>query len=390
MTKKQYCGIVYMWGFIRIVMTLANKAKEVIFMEKIRNIKTKVIVVLTILIIVFIMSANSYATKIYTSELKKEDKLTFKGNSWSVFESKELAQKVGNGEHPTAKRYMRNGEKLTILAIDQNVLKIAKNEYIYYGSTAAKYFTKVEGNKENKDTGNKNTASKNTGNKNTASKNTASKNTGSKNTGNKNQEQKANCNHPKEAQESIKPISVPGSRTHINRTRCKVCKTVICDLKPTEHIYGKWTTTKNATCCEEGEKKRTCICGNIETKKIKATGKHKNTYKDYRNWDKDDVTNEYHTIYLYCKESGKMIKKLKTQKHKYDDLTVTKKPTCNSKGEAIGKCKCGFSEKVVTLNPQHDWGSAHYKCTTYSTTGHYVSARRCNNCGICEKCRRKH
>ena len=117
-------------------------------MEKIRNIKTKLLLTLTILVIVFNMSINSYAAKIYTSQLEKGDNLEFKGTAWCVYKSKKIAQKVGNGEHPTAKRYIKKREKFKILEIDKNVVKIAKNEYIYYGSTAKKYFKSVEENKE--------------------------------------------------------------------------------------------------------------------------------------------------------------------------------------------------------------------------------------------------
>lgn len=40
-----------------------------------------------------------------------------------------------------------------------------------------------------------------------------------------------------------------------------------------EHEYGEWTTTKEPTATEEGEKSHTCInCGHIETQKIDALG----------------------------------------------------------------------------------------------------------------------
>ncbi len=47
-------------------------------------------------------------------------------------------------------------------------------------------------------------------------------------------------------------------------------------LDHTTHSYGAWTTTKAATCTEDGEKTRTCSCGATETQEIPATG-HKYT-----------------------------------------------------------------------------------------------------------------
>ena len=38
------------------------------------------------------------------------------------------------------------------------------------------------------------------------------------------------------------------------------------------HEFGEWKTSKVATCLSEGEEKRTCECGESETKKIEKTG----------------------------------------------------------------------------------------------------------------------
>ena len=151
-------------------------------MEKIRNIKTKLLLTLTILVIVFNMSINSYAAKIYTSQLEKGDNLEFKGTAWCVYKSKKIAQKVGNGEHPTAKRYIKKREKFKILEIDKNVVKIAKNEYIYYGSTAKKYFKKVDQKNKAENTIAENTIAENTIAENTIAENTIAENTIAENT----------------------------------------------------------------------------------------------------------------------------------------------------------------------------------------------------------------
>ena len=151
-------------------------------MEKIGNIKTKLMVALTILVIVFNMSINSYAVKIYTSKLEKGDKLEFKGTAWCVYKSKKIAQKVGNGERPIVKRYIKKGEKFKILEIDKNVVKIAKNQYIYYGSTAKKYFKKVDQKNKAENTIVENTIAENTIVENTIAENTIAENIIAENT----------------------------------------------------------------------------------------------------------------------------------------------------------------------------------------------------------------
>ena len=40
----------------------------------------------------------------------------------------------------------------------------------------------------------------------------------------------------------------------------------------TEHVFGEWETTKEATCTENGEQVRHCECGETETRVVEATG----------------------------------------------------------------------------------------------------------------------
>jgi len=114
-------------------------------MELMINKKSKSLVAIIILIVISTMSIKSFAVnKIYTKELSKGDNLVFTGNLWKVYKTKAIAESVGNGKHPSDIRKIKKGEKINILKIDGNVLKINNNEFIYYGSTASKYFNKVE------------------------------------------------------------------------------------------------------------------------------------------------------------------------------------------------------------------------------------------------------
>ena len=119
-------------------------------MEKIKSNQIKFIITILSIIIVSTITGTSFATDaaIYTSKLKKGDNLEFTGETWDVYKTKAEAQSIAEGKHPTIKRTIKNGEKITILSKDGNTLKIKKDEYIYYGSNAKKYFTNTQEKKK--------------------------------------------------------------------------------------------------------------------------------------------------------------------------------------------------------------------------------------------------
>lgn len=112
-------------------------------MKLIKKNINKLIVTILLLINILTMSTNSFAkTIIRTNKLSIGDQLKFTGTMWKVYKNKKIAQSVGKGKRPKAKRYIKKGEKIEILKIEGNVLKISSNEYIYYASNASKYFKK--------------------------------------------------------------------------------------------------------------------------------------------------------------------------------------------------------------------------------------------------------
>ena len=46
------------------------------------------------------------------------------------------------------------------------------------------------------------------------------------------------------------------------------CVSLVSCKKPHEHSFSEWKVTKVATCNLEGEEKRTCECGEVETQSI--------------------------------------------------------------------------------------------------------------------------
>ena len=47
-----------------------------------------------------------------------------------------------------------------------------------------------------------------------------------------------------------------------------------CTVEKHKHDYDKWEITRKPTCTEGGEKVRSCDCGETQTRKVSATGKH--------------------------------------------------------------------------------------------------------------------
>ena len=111
----------------------------------------KIISAIVFFLIIIVMSTECLALTIRTTNLKNNDKLKFTGNTCSVFKTLEEAKSIENGKHPIVKRYIKNGEIIRILEINENVLKIDQDEFIYYGSTASRYFEKIEETNEQKE-----------------------------------------------------------------------------------------------------------------------------------------------------------------------------------------------------------------------------------------------
>jgi|GEM_PF-5993536 len=82
-----------------------------------------------------------------------------------------------------------------------------------------------------------------------------------------------------------------------------------------KHSYGEWTTTKEPTCTEKGQKERTCECGEKQTQDIA------------------------------------------TVDHTYGEWKETKAPTCDADGEKERACTvCGAKETEAVKSTGHAWG----------------------------------
>ena len=336
---------------------------------KVFNIKFTMFILIIIYISTF--TTNSLAVqKIYTSKLVKGNQLKFTGTAWKVFKTKKSAKSVANGKSPTAKRFIKNKEKIRILEIDGNVLKIAEKEYIYYGSTASKYFkdtkeqttgskeqegnfyipeTKIRveeislnvtditlkvgdsktlvatvkpTNAENKkikwSTSNSNVAivdngkviAKNIGDTIITAK--AQDGSGKSTTAKIHVEAKTtsknSCNHPANQLVKVNPRNPHGSAEHEVDILCKKCNKIVKTGTDSHHL-GDWITIKDATCTKDGEKRKVCQCGYYESQKIEKTG-HNKCWKITK-IENDIVYHQKQTKCLNCREV------LRTEKEKH-------------------------------------------------------------------------
>lgn len=138
--------------------------------------------------------------------------------------------------------------------------------------------------------------------------------------------------------------------------------------EPCEHSFGKWTTTLEPTCKNEGISARTCTkCGDVETKTL-AKADHKGGKATCNALAICDVCSKPYGDYAY---------------HKWTDATCTSPKSCSvcsaTEGEALGHkggeatctklAVCEVCSQPYGTLADHVWLDA--TCT---------EAQKCNNC----------
>ena len=107
-------------------------------------------------------------------------------------------------------------------------------------------------------------------------------------------------------------------------------------VEPHVHSWSAWSVTKVATCAVEGQQKRTCACGGVETQPIPATGKH--TY--------DNVCDSTCNVCGDPREAG----------HNFS--VVVTEATCSEYGKRCYTCvDCGYSYEEIVADYVSDWST---------------------------------
>ncbi len=157
--------------------------------------------------------------------------------------------------------------------------------------------------------------------------------------------------------------------THWHAATCG-CSDV--ELQKTEHTFGNWTTTKEATEEAEGSKERPCtVCGYTATEAIEKLA---HTHKFATEWTKDE-TNHWH-----ASTCGHEVTEGKTA-HTFGDWTTTKEASCTENGERKTTCTiCGYEKTAGTDKAEHTFGEyVSNNDATTETDG--TKTRECSVCG---------
>ncbi len=154
-----------------------------------------------------------------------------------------------------------------------------------------------------------------------------------------------------------------------NHWHAATCEHEVTEGK-TAHTFGDWTTTKEATCTEEGNKTRTCeVCKKEVTEKIDAKGHNYSetwTSDAENHWHASTCGHEVtegktaHTFgdWITTKDASGHWKECECgekkdfEEHTYGTWNVTTEPTTNTEGRNERTCSnCGYAEDSVVLQP---------------------------------------
>ena len=102
----------------------------------------------------------------------------------------------------------------------------------------------------------------------------------------------------------------------------------------TEHVFGEWQVIREASCEGKGSEKRTCECGEVETRAIPEAGHQ--FADDYTCHDRACTV-----------EDCDFVSSASTA-HNFITVDVITEATCTVDGSEKYTCECGYSEERTT------------------------------------------
>ena len=144
------------------------------------------------------------------------------------------------------------------------------------------------------------------------------------------------------------------------------------------HSYGAWSTTKAATCTEEGTKQRLCACGKKETSQFAALG---HDYSDTWTVEKKQTCTEDGLKYRLCTRCSSKadITTLSATGHNYSQWKTILEATCTTDGRMERSCTCGSIEYQAVASTGHNWSN--WIQTTAATT--QTDGEEIRSCNLC-------
>ncbi len=118
------------------------------------------------------------------------------------------------------------------------------------------------------------------------------------------------------------------------------------------HSYGEWTVIRQATCEQEGERKRTCRCGDTQTETIEKSEHTAATDKAVApTCTQTGLTEGSHCA--KCKITLTEQNIVDMLPHSYGEWTVSREATCEQEGEKKHTCRCGDTQTKATEKTGH-------------------------------------
>lgn len=132
------------------------------------------------------------------------------------------------------------------------------------------------------------------------------------------------------------------------------------------HAWSEWSVTAAATCATKGEEKRTCTCGESETREI-STLPH--TWGDWITITPATCTQKGVQMHVCACGASAMREVPVNGVHQYTGWTVVTPASCASKGLESGTCACGANgtREIPENTEQHDYDAEN----TCSACGDY-------------------
>ena len=140
------------------------------------------------------------------------------------------------------------------------------------------------------------------------------------------------------------------------------------------HSYGAWQVKTPAGCMTAGEERRTCSCGQYESRAINATG------HNFGEWTKVSDSEEKRVCGTCSHTESRTVSA--THTHSYGSWQLTTTPGCMTAGEERSYCSCGHFQSRPVNATGHNYGDWKvFKAATCTTTG---EERRTCTCGLFE------
>ena len=169
-----------------------------------------------------------------------------------------------------------------------------------------------------------------------------------------------------------------------------------------EHAWTDWRIVTKATCTEKGVEKRTCDCGEEETRTIAEKG------HSFGEWsvETDPTCTSDGTQVCVCSDCGqRSTRSVSAKGHSFGEWSIETAPTCALNGTQVRICSdCGqtsteslpatgdhsYDDGVVTREPTcTSSGNKTFTCTTCQAKK-YISidalGHSLNNNNVCTKC----